>query len=109
MTAVTYRDNRQYQELYFEGHAGDKIVCAGISAISQTLLQNLLREETRQQIRLQWKMTQPGEIWMRAWPVGDSAEAVRRMFEFTMEGLRSIAQQYPDNITIKEERQNGRV
>lgn len=109
MTTVSYVDAKPYQDLYFEGHAGDRIVCAGISAISQTLLQNLLREETRQQIRLQWKMSEPGEIWMRAWPVGDSAEAVRRMFEFTLEGLRSIAQQYPDNLKIKEERQNGHV
>ena len=69
MTEISYRDTRQYQELYFSGHAEDRIVCAGISAISQTPLENLLREETREQIRLQWKMTNPGEIWMRAWPL----------------------------------------
>lgn len=109
MTEISYRDTRQYQELYFSGHAEDRIVCAGISAISQTLQENLLREETREQIRLQWKMTNPGEIWMRAWPLGDSTDAVRGMFEFTMAGLRRIAEQYPENMKIKEERQNGRI
>ena len=109
MTKVTYRDTKLYQELVLSGHAGDRIVCAGISAISQTLLANLLNEENREQIRFQWKMNEPGEIWMRAWPTEEARESIRGMFRFTMEGLKHIAEDYPENMEIKEERKNGGI
>ena len=109
MTKIRYRDTKEYQELTLEGHAGDSIVCAGISAVSQTLLENLLREETRKQIMLQWTMNTPGQIWMRAWTKDESAAAIRNMFEFTMAGLRGIAEEHPDNLEIREEKENGHV
>ena len=109
MTTITYDDTKLYQQLQLSGHAGDKIVCAGISAISQTLIANLLREEDRNQVRFQWTMSQPGEIWMRAWPKDEAKETIRGMFHFTIEGLKHIAEDYPDNIVIKEERKNGNV
>ena len=109
MTRVTYSDTKLYQLLHLSGHAEDRIVCAGISAISQTLIANLLREEGKDQIRFQWTMSEPGEIWMRAWPAEEAKESVRGMFRFTMEGLKHIAEDYPGNMEIKEERQNGGI
>ena len=109
MTTICYRDTKVYQEMTLDGHAGDPIVCAGISAVSQTLLENLLREETRKQIMLQWKMTTPGQIWMRAWTKDENADAIRQMFEFTMAGLKGIAKEHPSNLEIKEEKANGHV
>ena len=109
MTKITYSDTKLYQQLQLSGHAEDRIVCAGISAISQTLIANLLREEEREQIRFQWNMSEPGEIWMRAWPTEEAKESVRGMFRFTMEGLQHIAEDYPNNIEIREERNNGGI
>lgn len=101
MTRITYDDTKLYQQMTLSGHAEDKIVCAGISAISQTLIANLLREESREQIRFQWKMSEPGEIWMRAWPTDEAKDTIRGMFRFTMEGLKHIAEDYPGNIEFK--------
>lgn len=109
MTTITYDDTKLFQQITLSGHAEDRIVCAGISAISQTLLANLLREEGKEQVRFQWTMNEPGQIWMRAWPTDEARESVRAMFRFTMEGLRHIAEDYPGNIEIKEERKNGGI
>ena len=109
MTTITYNDTKLYQEMQLSGHAGDRIVCAGISAISQTLIENLLREENRGQIQFQWKMTEPGEIWMRAWPTEESRDAIRGMFGFTMAGLKRMAEDYPGNIEIREGQKNGGI
>ena len=109
MTTITYDDTKLYQQMTLSGHAGDRIVCAGISAISQTLIANLLREEDGNQVRFQWTMNEPGEIWMRAWPTDEARETVRGMFQFTMEGFRHIATDYPGNVEIKEDRKNGGI
>ena len=109
MTEIVYRNTSLYQEMQLSGHAGDRTVCAGISAISQTLIANLLKEESRNDLRLQWTMNEPGEIWMRAWTTKKNREAIRAMFAFTAEGLRKMAEDYPGNLELKEENGNGNV
>lgn len=109
MTRIRYEDTKPWQEITLNGHAGDRIVCAGISAVSQTLLANLLREEKENQIRLQWKMDEPGEIWIRAWTTKENRESIRAMFGFVMTGFKQMAEDYPGNMEIKEERKNGGI
>ena len=100
MTRIQYEDRMGYQLLRISGHAGDRIVCAGISAISQTLIANLEREEKENQIRLEWEMTEPGEMTVRAWTNDRNRDEIRAMFRFTMEGLEHIRKDYPGNIEM---------
>ena len=109
MTRITYGDTKLYQELTLSGHAEDRIVCAGISAVSQTLIANLLKEESAGRIRLQWQMATPGEIWIRAWPGKENRDGIRAMFLFTMTGLKQIGKDYPGNLETREEEKNGDV
>lgn len=110
MTKVRYVDKKNCQELVLNGHADDKIVCAGISAISQTLIANLMREEAADNIRMDYKMETPGEMEIIAWLTDESRETIRMMFHFTMEGLRRICEDYPGHIEfVKEEKNNGSV
>ena len=109
MTRIRYEDAKLWQEMELSGHAGDRIVCAGISAVSQTLLANLLREKKENQIWLQWQMDEPGEIWMRAWTTKENRESIRAMFGFVMTGFKQMAEDYPGNMEMKEERKNGGI
>ena len=115
MTRVIYRDGRETQELILSGHAeqtepdGTNVVCAGISAISQTLWENLQREEEEGQIRAEGEMETPGEMKIKAWTTAENRDAIRNMFRYTVTGLEAIQRSYPGNITIEEERNHGAV
>lgn len=107
MTKVTYRDGKKRQEMRLIGHAGDTDVCTAISAISQTLLWNMEREKEKGTAKVFTRMEIPGMIVIRARPGPESRDAIRQMFRFTAEGLRMVAEEYPDNITIQEEKEHG--
>jgi len=115
MTRIIYRDTKPYQELVLSGHAETaeegraNVVCTAVSAISQTLYENLQREEEKGQIRADGDMPEPGEMWMRAWTTDENRAAIRHMFEFTITGLKAVEKAYPDKIRIEEEKLNGNV
>ena len=109
MTRVVYDDMPHYQQMRLDGHAGDPVVCAGISALSQTLIANLLQEEKRGHVTLNWAMETPGEMWIQAWPSDGAQGRIREMFGFTMEGLRNIMEQYGKNIEIEEGKRHGGI
>jgi len=113
MTRVIYRDRQDRQELILSGHAeradpeGANVVCAGISAICQTLWENLQREEESGQIRAEGKMDTPGEMTLTAWTTPENRDAIRNMYQFTINGLEAIQRSYPGNLIIEEERGHG--
>jgi len=113
MTRIIYRDTKPYQELVLSGHAETaeegrvNVVCAAVSAISQTLYANLQREAEKGQIQADGDMPQPGEMWMRAWTRDENRAAVRHMFEFTITGLKEVEKAYPEQIRVEEEKLNG--
>lgn len=115
MTRVTYTDAWTYQELTLSGHAererpdGSAPVCTGISAISQTLWENLYREQLHGKVRAEGEMETPGEMRIRAYTTAENREAIRNMFRFTVTGLQMIEERYPDNIRIEEEKQHGSI
>lgn len=109
MTQVTYRETNDWLEMQLSGHAENQIVCAGISAITQTLYANIQREEEAGQIRAEGEMPEPGKMRMKAWTTAENRDAIRNMFRFTMTGLEEIQQAYPGNIKIEEERMHGTV
>jgi uncharacterized protein YsxB (DUF464 family) len=102
-------------KLSAEGHTGDgphgqNIVCAGVSVLTQTLLNALTEEEEKQNITLEWDLA-PGEIHIsvlhaRNWHCRNTAKAYFRM---AVIGLEAIAQNYAGQIEIEEVQDSGNV
>lgn len=107
MTRVFYHNGKDVQELIMSGHAGNEIVCATIGGIIQTLMRNMWLEEMAGQVTGEAEMETPGEILLKVKPKNESMEAIRRMFRFSVNGLRMVAEEFPDNIEIREEKESG--
>lgn len=99
-------------ELIAEGHAGGgprgkNIICAGISALTMALLNQLLVDE---QNRTEWSMDEEaGYIRIRTDPPDNFRPRIRNYYEVIMTGLQAWAQAFPQNIRIEEDNGDGAV
>lgn len=90
--------------LTIAGHAGyadrgEDIVCAGVSALAETLLIGL-----RQVARIKPTVTrQDGYVDVRLPPslTGDAAFAAATILQTTIAGLRDLARSYPDYVQFE--------
>ena len=105
MTRITY--DPQHMTIKAEGHAGyaeygKDIVCAGVSALMQTLRPALLERG----IRNTMYMITTGESRMevKADPECEERYPCLVVFETVLAGLKEIARAYPDYVTIKVEK-----
>ena len=111
MTKIEYNTEKMF--LYADGHAGaaepgQNIVCAGISALTQTLLNMLNDEEEKGRMTVWWNM-EPGRLKIRvesvkSWKYGMYAKCYFRM---AVTGLKDIAARHPENIEIEEVQDDG--
>lgn len=97
-----------------EGHAGqaekgEDIVCAGISALLQSLLHVLIMEEEDDYIRLEWFMDErTTTIRIHAMPYNWRKEIIRAYFKMAEVGLKAIEKNYGEYVKItKEEQDDG--
>lgn len=102
MIEITYWDYGWGGEITARGHAeggayGEDVICAGVSALMQTLC---LRLRGRAGCRTEMA---PGRARIGFLRRGKAAQDV----EFTLCGLRWIAETYPDNVHMKEKRGAG--
>lgn len=102
-TITTYRDNPC--RLRAEGHsgyaeAGADIVCAGVSA----LMWALLAAADEAQSYHAWAHIDEGEavIDVSCAPDESAKERCAYLFGVIRGGLEALAEEYPDNIRIKE-------
>lgn len=106
MTTITI--NWRELSLTAKGHAcagnfGEDIVCAGISALTQALLDCLLEAEERGRISLKWGVdVKKATITMTANPKMDYRQEIRDYFKFCRTGLRAIQENYSKHIKILE-------
>ena len=105
MTRITY--NPKQMVIKAEGHAGyaefgKDIVCAGVSALMQSLRPALLERG----IRNTMYMVTPGEsrIEVKAEPECEQRYPCLVVFETVLAGLKEIARAYPDYVSIKVEK-----
>ena len=105
MTRITY--DPQQMMIKAEGHAGyaeygKDIVCAGVSALMQTLRPALLERG----IRNTRYMITSGEsrIEVKAEPECEERYPCLVVFETVLAGLKEIARAYPDYVSIKVEK-----
>ena len=94
MTRVDRYSNR----IEIKGHAGyappgQDIVCAGISALVQTLVQSI---EELTQDKIQYVM-EPGTVYIKH---GDLSECAQTLVDAFFIGAQMIADEYPDNVRV---------
>ena len=90
--------NRHSNGITMSGHAGyaphgQDIVCAGVSALVQTLIQSI---EELTQDKIQYSM-QPGTVDIK---FGNLSEQAQLLVDSFFVGLRLIADEYPENVAI---------
>lgn len=105
MTQVYYNDTY----IRARGHAGaapagEDTVCAGISALTQALLNQLIEEEEQKHIQLDWVML-PGQIEIKARGLTEHYQrSVKDYYKMTITGLKAIKENNPGYIELKEVR-----
>ena len=90
--------NHHSNGITMSGHAGyaepgQDIVCAGVSALVQTLIQSL---EELTADKIQYSM-QPGTVDIK---FGNLSEQAQLLVDSFFVGLRLIADEYPENVAI---------
>ena len=82
------------------GKAGNDIVCAAVSVLIRTAF-NIL--SNRKGITLRGGAPERGQLWLEAAYEAEGKDFLFAAGVFLIEGLKSVAQEYPQNcrITIK--------
>jgi len=79
------------------GKAGTDIVCAAVSVLMRTALSIL---SNRQGIKLRGGAPERGQLWLEADYNAEGKDFLFAAGVFLIEGLKSIAQEYPKNCTL---------
>ena len=107
MTKAKMKWNRL--ELQLDGHAnfaasGKDIVCAGISMLTQALLQTLIDQEKEKKTHLFWAGSPDlGFLRVEAAPGKKYEDEIRACFRMCVTGLRMLEEKYPDYIKLEED------
>jgi uncharacterized protein YsxB (DUF464 family) len=105
MTEIIY--NRKCHILSLKGHAGyaergKDIVCAGISALTLNL-SNILDKMAAEEMVEVSQLAGDGRLYIQVIPQWQYEEEVTKIFDYTINGLKLIAGQYPEYVRIKKD------
>lgn len=108
---IKVRVNKADFQIETYGHAGmaeegHDIVCAGVSALMQALLNVLIREKEDSYLQLDWYAGNPGSMRIHAKPYNWRKPIIRAYFKMTVLGLKAIEQDYGKYIKVTEEGQD---
>lgn len=103
MTNITVEKNRDRHILHIEGHAGygthgNDIVCAAVSILGYTWLNELLIMEERKQVKNVSYEEDNGKLLIE-FSGGDNA--VNTAYETILTGFEALQQNYSENISLK--------
>jgi uncharacterized protein YsxB (DUF464 family) len=79
------------------GKKGTDIVCAAVSVLMRTALGVL---SNREGITVRGGAPEPGFLWLEAEYTAEGKEFLSAAGVFLIEGLRSVAQEYPENCKL---------
>ena len=79
------------------GKTGTDIVCAAVTVLMRTALTAL---SGRKGIKVQGGAPKPGQMWLEADYEAEGKEFLFSAGVFLLEGLKSVAQEYPKNCSI---------
>ena len=103
MTNITVEKKGDRHILHIEGHAGygthgNDIVCAAVSILGYTWLNELLIREERKQVKNVSYEEDNGNLLIE-FSGGDNA--VNTAYETILTGFEALQQNYSENITLK--------
>ena len=103
MTKIIVKKDGDRHILHIAGHAGfgtygKDIVCAAVSILGYTWLNELLILEERKQVSNVTYKEKDGELLIE-FSGGD--DAVNTAYETILTGFEALKQNYPENITLK--------
>ena len=83
------------------GKTGTDIVCAAVTVLLRTALSVL---SDRKGVNIKGSAPKPGELWLETDYEAEGREFLFAAGAFLIDGLKSIAQEYPENceLNIKE-------
>jgi uncharacterized protein len=79
------------------GKAGTDIVCAAVSVLMRTAISVL---SNRVGITVRGGAPKPGQMWLEADYNADGRDFLSAVGVFLLEGLRSVAEEYPKNCKL---------
>lgn len=102
MTTIEITNAEPRYSLIFDDHAGDKSVCAAVSALMFSL-EGFLRNNQEQLFVLSSKTDKPGWGYLM-FELEDPSPKIKGAWELIVIGLMQIADSYPEHckVTIKE-------
>ena len=85
------------------GKAGFDIVCAAVSVLMRTAIKTL---SDREGITIRGDVPEPGLVWLQAEYSAEGKNFLSAAGVFLIEGLRSVAEEFPDycKLAIRTER-----
>ena len=88
------------------GEPGQDIICAGLSTLACALINMLNEEQEAGHMTADWNIRQePLEVLIRAKPRTAHYQRIAKdYFRVIIMGLKAMAQNYPENIELKEVR-----
>lgn len=103
MTNITVEKNGDRHILHIEGHAGygtygNDIVCAAVSILGYTWINELLILEERKQVKNVVYEEDNGKLFVE-FSGGDNA--VNTAYETILTGFEALQQNYSENISLK--------
>lgn len=106
MTTVYHREYYDRLLIAVEGHSGfsesgSDIVCAGVSALTYTLLNCMLDEEAAGNIKLIRNIVRDGYIHLEIECFDFSMERIKGMFDACVTGLLMLEENYPEFVSFR--------
>ena len=99
--------NREKLELQIDGHAnsaeyGKDLVCCAVSILAESLSRYLDRKEEAGELRYLVNEIAEGRVYISADPCRWDLKETVGAFEVIREGLKAIAEEYPEYIKMEE-------
>ena len=99
--------NMEKHQLMIDGHAGaaepgKDLVCCAISILAESLSRYLEARESMGNLKYVINEVKPGKTFISTVPSEWSVKEIQGAFAMTREGLRALAEEYPENIKMEE-------
>lgn len=112
MTRICFRQNHRHFIATFSGHsnatrvAGNDLVCAAVSMLSQSLMQGVIDESKRghvAKVKHNDLNERDGAVSVELTATEAGFQSVLGMFSGIASGCALLAAQYPDNVSVGRE------
>lgn len=106
MTTVYFREYYDRLLITIEGHSsyaeqGRDIVCAGVSALTYTLVNCMLDEEADGRVKLIRSIVRNGYVHLEVEYFDFSKERIKGIFDACVTGLLMLEESYPEYVALR--------